>query len=117
MLLLEFIVMHINFWSKLNFLDLDNPLVLFGLTSSLLFLVLVLAKIHYFTDRGHRRWRNFYKIETLLSRDGQCLWGRHDAKLFAGVIDNADFSDPNALVGAHTIITSGRAVVSYIVLR
>jgi hypothetical protein len=35
------------------------------------------------------------------------LWRRHDPELLSGFIDDANFSNPDALVGANAIITTG----------
>jgi len=40
------------------------------------------------------------------------LLRRHDAELLAGVVDDADFTNPNAFVGANAVITAGRTVES-----
>ena len=106
-LLLEVVIVHIDFRPELDLLDLDHPLMLLGLASALLLLVLILPKIHDLADRGHCGRRNLDQVETLLPRNDQCLRGRHEAKLFAGVVDDTDFADPNPFVGAHAVVTSG----------
>jgi len=40
------------------------------------------------------------------------LLGRHDAELLAGIVDYADFANPDAFIGANAVITSGRTVES-----
>ena len=106
-LLLEVVIVHVDFRPELDLLDLDDALVLLGLASSFLLLVLVLAEVHDLADRGHCGWRDLDEVETFLLRNDQCLRWSHDAELFAGVIDHTDFADPDALVGAHAIVTSG----------
>ena len=85
---------------KLDLLDLDDPLMFLGLASALLLLVLILPKIHDLADRGHCGRRNLDQVETLLPGGHKRLVRRHDAELFARVVDDADFPDANALVGA-----------------
>jgi hypothetical protein len=38
------------------------------------------------------------------------LWRRHDPELLAGVVDDPDLADPDALVDANAVITSGRTI-------
>ena len=116
MLLLEVVIVHVDLRPELDLLDLDHALVLLGLASALLLLVLVLAEVHDPADRRHRGRRDLDEVEALLLRDDQRLRRRHDAELLSGFVDHADLADPDALVGAHAIVTSGRTVESDIVL-
>src|SRR6266545_673860 len=111
-LLLELVVVHVDFRPELDLLDLDHALVFLGLAGALLFLVLVLAEVHDPADRRHRSRRNLDQVEPLLLRDGQRGGWRHDPELLPGLVDHADFSNTNALVGTNAIITSGRTIES-----
>src|SRR5688572_3921215 len=116
-LLLEVIVVLIDLRSELDLLDLDHPLVLLGLPRSLLLLVLVLAKIHDPADRRHGRRGDLDEIEPFLASNGERLRRWHDPELLSGIVDDTDFANTDAFVDANTVVTSGRAIVSDIVLR
>src|SRR5215204_4128265 len=115
-LLLELVVVHIDFRSELDLLDLDHALVLLRFTGELLLLVLILAKVHDPAKRRHCGRRDLDQVEPLLTRNDQRLWRRHDPQLLSGLVDDADFANTNAFVGTNAIITSGRAIESYNVL-
>src|SRR5688572_11756119 len=112
-LLLEVVVVLVVLGPELDLLDLDDALVLLGLARTLLLLVLVLAKVHDPADRWHRCRGDLDQVESLLTGDGYGLRRRHDPELRAGLVDYADFTDPDALVGADAVVTSGRAIESY----
>jgi len=40
------------------------------------------------------------------------LWRRHDPELLPGVVDDTDLANPDAVVDANAVITSGRTIVS-----
>src|SRR5439155_7545401 len=111
-LLLEVVVVHVDLRPEFDLLDLDHALVLLGLAGALLFLVLVLAEIHDPADRRHRSRRDLDEVESLLLGDGQRGRRRHDPELLSRLVDHADFSNTNALVGTNAIITSGRTIES-----
>src|SRR5436190_15221637 len=106
-LLLELIVVLVDLRPELDLLDQDHLLVLLGLPAPLLLLVLELAEVHDAADRRHRRRRDLDEVESFLPCDGQGLRRRHDAELLAGVVDDADFADPDALVDPHAIVAAG----------
>ncbi len=89
---------------------LDHPLVLFRFAAALLLLVLVLAEVHDSADRRYRSRGDLDEVEPLLLGDGQRGRRRHDPELLSRLVDHADFTDTDALVGANAIITSGRTI-------
>ena len=111
-LLLELVVVLVDLRPELDFLDLDDLLVLLGLPGALLFLVLVAPEVHDAADRRVRRCRNLHEVEPLLPRDGQRLLRRHDAQLLPGVVDDADFADPDAFVDPDAVFPPRAAVES-----
>src|SRR5688572_28003830 len=95
-LLLELIVVLVDLRPELDLLDEDHLLVPFRFAAALLLLVLVLAEVHDPANRRHRRRRDLDEVEPLLAGDGERLRRRHDAELLAGVVDDADFANPDA---------------------
>jgi hypothetical protein len=102
-----------DFRPELDFLDQDHLLVLLRLARALLLLVLVLAEIHDAADWWHRGRRNLDEVETLLPRDGQRLRRRHDAQLFARVVDDPDLADTDPFVDSRPVVTSWTSIESY----
>src|SRR6185436_18317316 len=98
--------------AELDLFDLDHLLVLASLTRALLLLVLVLPEIHDAADRRVGRRGDLDQVEPLLLGDGQRLRRRHDAKLCAGIVDDADFPDPDAFVDPRAVVTAGTSVES-----
>ena len=82
-------------------------LVLSGFPRTLLLRVLILPEVHDATDGRHGRWRDLDEIEAFLLRNRESLGRRHDAQLLARVIDDADFTNANALVDTRTVVSSG----------
>jgi len=80
---LDLIVVLIRSRTKLDFFDLDNLLLLFGLCQTLGFLILELAKVHQAADwrRCHRR--NFNQIDAGLLSHLQPLTSRKYSELLA----------------------------------
>src|SRR5262245_19650744 len=111
-LLLELVIVFVDLRPELDLLDLDHPLMFLRGPRPLLLLVLVLAEVHDSADRRNRRRRNLYEIEYFRLVEHECLWRRHDAELLAGLVDNADLTNPNALIGTNTIVTSWATVES-----
>jgi hypothetical protein len=109
-LLLEIVIVLVDLRAEFDLLDLDHPLMLLGFARPLLLLVLVLAEIHDPADRRHRRRRDLDEVEPLLLGDGNSLRRRHDPELLPGLIDDANFTDPNTLVGADAVVTTGRTI-------
>src|SRR5437773_3627487 len=111
-LLLELVVVLVDFRAEFDLLDLDHLLVLAGLARALLLLVLVLPEIHDAADRRHGRRRDLDQVEPLLLGDREGLWRRHDAELRAGVVDHPDFADPAAFVHSGAVVAAWTSVES-----
>jgi hypothetical protein len=105
-LLLELVVVFVDLRAELDLFNQDHFLVLLRLTRALLFLVLVLPEVHDAANRRVRRWRDLDEIQTLRLGNRQRLRRRHDAELRAGVVDHANFSDPDPFVDTNAIITA-----------
>src|SRR6185369_1414428 len=99
-LLLELVVVHIDLRPELDLLDLDHPLVLLGFAGALLLLILILAKVHDAAHRWYRGRRDLDQVESLLTRNDQRLWRRHDPQLLPGLVDDPDFANTDAFIGA-----------------
>ena len=112
MVLLELVIVLVDLRSELDFLDLDDVLMLLRFPGALLLLVLILAEVHDPADRRHGRRRDLDQVEPLLLGDGQRLRRRHDAELLAGIVDDTDFADTNAFVDARAIVAAGTSVES-----
>src|SRR5262249_30078463 len=80
-LLLELIIVLVHLGTELNLLDLDDLLVLLGLSGALLFLVLVASEVHDAANRRRRRGRNFDQVKSLLLGNNERLLRRHDSQL------------------------------------
>ena len=103
-LLLELVVVLVHLRPELDLLDLDDLLVLLRLPGALLLLVLIAPEVHDAAHRRHGRRGDLDQVEPLLPRDGQRLLRRHDAELRAGVVDDADFADPDAFVYPRAVV-------------
>src|SRR5207237_8738165 len=109
-LLLELVIVLVDLRPELDFLDLDDLLVLFGRALPLLFMVLVAPEIHDAADRRRRRCRNLHEVQPLLPRNRQCLRRRHDAELFTRFIYVPGCPDPDAFVHPRATVTPRAAV-------
>ena len=102
--LFKLIIVFIDFWPKLYFLDLNDLLFFLCLTESPFLRVLIAAKIHNTTDRRRSCRRDFYEVEALFSGDDQSLLRWHDAELFSGIVNNPHFTNSNSFVGADPVL-------------
>ena len=109
-LLLELVIVLVHLRPELDFLDLDDLLVLLRLARALGLLVLILPVVHDPADRRHGGRGDLHEVQTLGTRDGQRLGGWHDAQLLAGFVDHPDLTDPDALVGADAVVTTTRTI-------
>src|SRR5436190_7211116 len=109
-LLLELIIVLVDLRAELDFLDLDDLLVLLRRPRALLFLILIAPEVHDAADRRHRRRGDLHEVEPLLPRDGQRLRRRHDPQLRAVLVDDADFADPDAFVDPRAVVAARAAV-------
>src|SRR6185436_2537264 len=111
-LLLELVVVLVHLRPELDFLDLDDFLVLLRRPRALLLLVLIAPEVHDAADRRDRRRGDFHEVEPLLPRDGQCLRRRHDPELRAVLVDDADFADPDAFVYPRAVVAPRPSIKS-----
>src|SRR5688572_12010359 len=111
-LLLELVVVLVDLRAELDFLDLDDLLVLLRRPRALLLLVLIAPEVHDAADRRDRRRGDLHEVEPLLPRDGQCLRRRHDPELRAVLVDDADFPDPDAFVDPRAVVAPRTSVKS-----
>src|SRR5215471_1198213 len=109
-LLLELVVVLVHLRPELDFLDLDDLLMLLRRPRALLLLVLIAPEVHDAADRRHRRRGDLHEVEPLLPRDGQRLRRRHDPELRAVLVDDADFTDPDAFVDPRAIVAPRTAI-------
>src|SRR5688572_25916813 len=107
--LLELVIVLVHLRTELDFLDLDHLLVALRFPGPLLLLVLILAVVHDSTDGRHGGRRDFDQVEAFLAGKDKSLGRRHDAQLLPRVVDYADFTNPDALVDAQPVVTTGRA--------
>src|SRR5438093_1420315 len=93
----------LSFGMILRFLPYDLLVLLRG-ARALLLLVLIAPEVH---DAAHRRSGgrgDLDEVEAFLSRDGQRLRRRHDSQLCSILVDDADFTDPDAFVHPRAIV-------------
>ena len=103
-LLLELVVVFVHLRTELDFLDLDDLLVLSSLARALLLLVLVLPEVHDPADGWDRSGGDLDEIEPFLLGDRERLRRRHDAELLARIVDDPDFPHADAFVGADAVV-------------
>ena len=108
---LDIIVMGIGSRTELDFLDLDDLLLLAGLGLALLLFVLELAQVHDLADRRGRVGRDFDQIQPGVLRHLQPDRGRNHADILSIGADQADFGHADAFVHAGSSITGGRCVM------
>ena len=101
---LGLVVVLVRFGAKLDFLDLDNGLALFGFLLFLLGFVLELAVIHDTADRRIRFFRHFYEIQPQFFGRCDCLVAAQDSKLFAFCADDAYFPRSDLLITPDQIL-------------
>ena len=102
-------VVDVNAGGHADLFDLHYPLVFTGFLFALGLLEPVLAVVHQLAYRGHSVGRDFYQIQVLLLRHAQRLLRGHDAKLLAGLRDQADLLVPDFFVGLMTCVSDGKA--------
>src|SRR5262245_32505678 len=105
-LLLELVIVLVDLRAELDLFDQDHFLVLLRLTRALLFLVLVLPEVHDAANRRVCRGGDLDEVETLRLGNRQRLRRRHDAELRSGVVDHANFPDPDPFVDTNAIVTT-----------
>ena len=83
---------------ELDLADVDLRLVLLGLLDLLGLLVLVLRVVQDAADGRLGLGGDLDEVELLALRVAQRLLGRHDADLLAGLVDEPDLGNADALV-------------------
>ncbi len=108
---LHVIVMRVGAGPELDFLDLDDLLLLAGFRLALLRLVFELAEVHDLADRRDGRRRDFHQVQSgflgHLHRAGR----GHDPDILAIRPDQADFRSADAVVDAGTGFALRRGIV------
>src|SRR6266702_2622413 len=99
-ILLGLIVVFVDGDRELYFLYDDHFLLLARGALALVFLIQELAVILNAADRRNCIWRDLDQIERALACHLQCIEGRHDSKLLAILVDDANFTGTNSFVGA-----------------
>ena len=100
---LNFIVVIINIWSYLDFLNLDNFLFLSSFVRLFLLLILVLSKVRYFTHRRNSVWANLEKIHTYIIGTKHCLTHTHDTKHLTILVNEAHLRHTNVFVNSRSV--------------
>jgi hypothetical protein len=97
---LGFEIMVVDLGPDADLFQLDDVLASPRFTLFPALLVTELAVVHQPADRRHGVWRHFDKVETALARHLQRIERRDDADLLAVLVDETDFTNPDALVDA-----------------
>src|SRR4030095_9314936 len=100
MILLRLIVVVVDIDAELHFFDYDLFLMFFGLALFLFLLVQEFPIIHDAANRGLSSGRDFNQVQVLFAGHFQRFVGRQDPDLVAFVIDHANFTRTNPIVGA-----------------
>jgi hypothetical protein len=98
--LFELVVVLVHVDAELDFLDVDDLLVLLGRAFLLFFFVEKLAVILNATDRRIGRRGNLYQVESSFAGNFERLKRLQDAKLGSVFVNHTDFAGANALIGA-----------------
>src|SRR3954467_1229615 len=112
-LLLELVVVLVDLRAELDFLDLDDLLVLLRRPRALLLLVLIAPEVHDAAEGRDRGRRDLDEVEPFPPRDGHRVRRWHDPELCAVLVDDANFTDPDAFVDPRAIVATRTAVKSY----
>lgn len=99
--LLELVIVLVGARPELYFLDGNKSLFGLCFLLFLLLLVLELAEVDYSADRRLSLRGDLDEVQALAARDFDRLLRRHYAELIAVVIDDADFTNADALIDAH----------------
>jgi hypothetical protein len=100
MILLSFVIVIIHVDTKLDFLDRDRLLMLFGLAFFLLLLVKKFPVIHDAAYGRNCGGRNLNQIQVFFAGHFECFVGRHYTNLFPFVPNHSDFPRSNTIVRA-----------------
>ena len=99
--LLKLVIVLVGAGPKLYFLNGNESLFGLGLFLFFLLLVLELTEVNYAANRWLSLRRNFDQIKSLPASDLDRLLRRHYAELIAVIIDDADFTNANALIDSN----------------
>ncbi len=102
------VIVLVCFGAKLDFLNLDYSLFLFGFLLAFLLLILELAIVHYLAHRRVCLLCNFNQIKTPFLGYLKGFMCGKNSQLFTFVIDNSDLGYSNALVSAGTVVPAIR---------
>ncbi len=98
MVFLELVVVLVGARPQLDLLDPGALLVPALLVHLLVEVVQVLAIVHDLANGRLGGGGDFDQVESLFPGPFQGFLGRHEAHLLAGVVNQADFPDPNPFV-------------------
>ena len=105
---LDLVIVILDRWADLDFLDLDDLLFLAGLVGLLLLLVLELAVVHDLADRRFGIGRDFDDVEADILRARDRFADGDNADLLPFGADQADGRGADGVVDARTVIFAGR---------
>ena len=98
--LLGLVVVLVDGNRELDFLDNDDLLLLARGAVRLIFFVQIFAVILNLADRRDGVGGDFYQVKRALPSHFEGFEGSHDAELLAILVDDADFTGADALIGA-----------------
>ncbi len=101
---LELVIVTVDLGPKLDFLHLNDFLVLSRLLGLLPLLVQVLPMIHYPADWRSGRRCNFHQIQAFILCQLTCFRGGHDAQLSSVFVDNSNFPCPDSEINAYPLL-------------
>src|SRR5580700_1406948 len=105
---LHLVVMIVDHWPELDFLDLDHLLLLAGFRLLLLFLVLELAEIQELADRRSGVGGDLDEVEARLLGERQCLGNRNRAAIGTILVDQMNLAFANIIIDARTVLGNGQ---------
>ena len=108
---LHVIVMRVGARTELDFLDLDDLLLLAGFRLALLRLILELAEVHDLADWRFSRRRDLDKVKAGLFGHLHGAGRGHHPDVFAIGPDQADFRRADAVIDARTGFALRRGIV------
>src|SRR5215217_9210488 len=100
MTFLGLIVVAVDLWPELHFLDNGVALVTTAFPCLLRVLVLELAVVHEFDDRRPRHRGNFHQVQFRLGGEPQGVFDAYDPYLLAGRPNEPDLRDANTVVNS-----------------
>jgi hypothetical protein len=101
LVLLGLVIVLVDGYRELNFLEGDDLLLFARCAFALFLLVEITAIILNSANRWDGSGRNLNQVEAPLTRDAERLKGLKDSKLLAIFVDDADFARANSIVDAN----------------